>query len=281
MKRVAAYSVLAAALAALVTGIMIWHPWEKRRKTPINVYEIPPREDPSGRSHIQAQAVTGTLTIHSNVPDAEVFVDAKRYTAPKGATELTLTLPPATYIVRAIHPGFDESSPVVGSVLTGINRDVHVFLPPKSISPEALREERQDWERATKIRTRLSLEDFLRKHPGTLYTPAADEMMQDIQWPYIDQNDPQVLEAFLAKYPNGPHSRQARERLEILHGNETARSLEQYDWVAANKSDKADLTKYLAKYPGGAHAAQARRFISALDSWSAAALQQQSQTQRR
>jgi tetratricopeptide (TPR) repeat protein len=265
LKRVAAYAVLTAAVAALVAGIVVWRPWEGRHtRESVHVLEIPSREVPAGRSELPAEAVTGTLTIRSNVPDAEIFVDAKKYTEAKGATELALTLPPATYIVRAFHPGYDESSPVFASVLTGINRDVDVFLAPKSVSPEASRAERQNAEGA----------------PGA-HVPAAEETMEDMQWSYVDPNDPQVLEAFLSKYPVGLHSNQAREQLQILERTATAKSLDQNDWVATNKSDKTALKKYLEKHPRGAHAAQARRFAAELDRWPAAALQRDSQPQSR
>jgi tetratricopeptide (TPR) repeat protein len=245
LKRVAAYAVLIAAVATLVTGIVVWRPWERRRVTrePVHVFEIPSSEVLSSRSQLPAEAVTGTLTIHSNVSDAEIFVDARKYTGAKGATELALTLPPATYIVRAFHPGYDDSGPVVASVLTGMNRDVDVFLAPKSVSPE-----------------------------GAADAPAlaAEEGAPDVQWSYVDPNDPQVLEAFLSKYPVGPHSNQARRQLQILKRTATAKSLDQNDWVATNKSDKDALKKYLAKHRRGAHTAQARRFIAELDRWSAA-----------
>jgi tetratricopeptide (TPR) repeat protein len=245
LKRVAAYAVLTAAVATLVVGIVVWRPWERRRVTrePVHVFEIPSSEVSSSRSQLPAEAVTGTLTIHSNVPDAEIFVDAKKYTEPKGATELALTLPPATYMVRAVHPGYDDSGPVVASVLTGMNRDVDVFLAPKSVSPEGAVE---------------------------THVPGAEEAAQDMQWSYVDPNDPQVLKAFLSKYPVGPHSDQARQQLQILKRTATAKSLDQNDWVATNKSDKAALKQYLAKHPHGGHTAQARRFIAELNRWSAA-----------
>ncbi|HEY1947987.1 MAG TPA: hypothetical protein VGG97_13315 [Bryobacteraceae bacterium] len=245
LKRVAAYAVLIAAVVTLVAGIVFWGPWERRRvtKEPAHVFEIPSSEVSSSRSQLPAEAVTGTLTIHSNVSDAEIFVDAKKYTEAKGATELALTLPPATYMVRAVHPGYDDSGPVVASVLTGMNRDVDVFLAPKSVSPENAVE---------------------------THVPGAEEAGQDMQWSYVDPNDPQVLEAFLSKYPVGPHSNQARQQLQILKRTATAKSLDQNDWVATNKSDKAALKKYLAKHPRGGHTAQARRFIAELDRWSAA-----------
>jgi hypothetical protein len=251
LKRVAAYGVLIATLASLVMGIVVWHPWVKRRasRQPLHVFEIPPREVPSGRTHVPSEARTGTLTIRSNVPDVEVFVDGKKYTQPKGAQQLELTLPPATYLVHAVRPGYDDSAPVVASVLTGINRDVNVFLALKSISPDSVQTER----------------------PTGANVPAAQEAMQDLQWPYIDQNDPQVLEAFLSKYPDGLRSKQAREQLELLSRKNDAGTLDQNDWVATNKSDKAALAAYLAKHPGGAHAAQATRFIAQLNRWAAVA----------
>jgi tetratricopeptide (TPR) repeat protein len=273
LKRVAAYGVLAATLASLAMGIVVWHPWVKRRasRQPLHVFEIPPREVPSGRAHVPSEATTGTLTIHSNVPDVEVFIDDKKYAQPKGAQELALTLPPATYLVRAVRPGYDDSAPVVASVLTGINREINVFLALKSISPDSVQTERQDWEQAAAAKTFASFEEFVRKHPAGANVPAAKDAMQDLQWPYIDQSDPQVLEAFLSKYPDGLRSKQAREQLELLGRKNDAGTSDQNDWVATNKSDKAALAAYLAKHPSGVHAAQATRFIAELNRWAAAA----------
>ena len=61
------------------------------------------------------------------------------------------------------------------------------------------------------------------------------------------------LEAFLRRFPNGPHTNQVQLRLEQL------------DWEATSKADKGSLAAFLAKHSNGTFAQEARNEVARLD----------------
>ena len=296
LKRVAAYGVLLTAVAAVATTFVVWRPFQRAAKAPTRVYEIPP---------VSAKAAIGTLTIRSNVADAQVFINSKKYVRPQRATEFTLKLPVDTYLVYAASPGYIDSAPVIISVLTDTNRAVNLHLDPKPASLE-IRGAAPDtqikvdgvlWGAVTSGANlvpglppgthtiELSRAGYQEKTIARQFAPGETAVLtgddvallsaarplsaptddrENLLWPYVDRNDPEVLQSFLSKYPNGVHSAEARQQLQVLSAAKPNRA-EKTDWDSTDKRNRLALRNFLVKHPAGAHAAQAASLIADLE----------------
>ncbi len=77
--------------------------------------------------------------------------------------------------------------------------------------------EEEDWDRANRENTLASFGTFIRKYPASWHLQTAYIFMEELQWPYVDRHDFEVLKAFISKYPNGAHSAQASALLQALN----------------------------------------------------------------
>jgi hypothetical protein len=104
------------------------------------------------------------------------------------------------------------------------------------------------------------LGDFLRSYPASRFTSRVRAKMEDLDWGKAQSSsDPQTLQAFLDRYPNGSHSAEARERAKQFEVEDMA-------WRSALVSSGSEpLQSFINKYPHSRHAAEARTQIAMLN----------------
>jgi len=126
--------------------------------------------------------------------------------------------------------------------------------------------------------------------PGITKTPGPAQLeAQD--WQRLSaSNSIEELDAFIRKYPGGPHVATARARITQLRqqiqtdaqasAQDTQRRAEEAAWSAMDKTNKTALQDFLTRYPKSAHALEARNAISGIEKKEAAdALEAQRQKQ--
>lgn len=101
---------------------------------------------------------------------------------------------------------------------------------------------------------------------------AAEETLETQLWRLAGKDrDPNLLQAYLDRYPDGPHAADVRS---LLSGagkaaQPTARSGEDVEtvlWSVARSERRASLAElYLARYPNGAHVDDAKALIASLE----------------
>jgi hypothetical protein len=77
-------------------------------------------------------SATGALRIRTNVPDAEIFINGRKYVQRTGDAPLEILLPPNTYRVRAVHPDYIDHGPASVSITQGgeTSLDLQLELKP-------------------------------------------------------------------------------------------------------------------------------------------------------
>ncbi|HEY3454981.1 MAG TPA: PEGA domain-containing protein [Bryobacteraceae bacterium] len=76
-------------------------------------------------------STTGALRIRTNVPDAEIFINGRKYVQRAGDTPLEILLPPNTYQVRAANPEYIDHGPVTVTITQGGETTLDLPLDPK------------------------------------------------------------------------------------------------------------------------------------------------------
>jgi hypothetical protein len=285
--RVKAAMVMCAALVVLATASFFG--WKA-----IRAHFAPPV--PANRAN-----GTGTLTIRTNIQDAEVFVNDRKYTGSPGAAALQIKLPPDTYQIRAVHPGYTDIGPVAAAVKKGGDTALDLELNPK---PAMLRI--HGAEPGTEIQVdgvlvgsvapgpelsgqlspgphaiELSRAGYLPKKIVLELAPGEDHLLSgsdvelhstdaSLRSPEppglsIDSTDPNESGAYADVLP----AVLAQEQPQTPSQPAPA-PIEQTDWVALDKSSKRALAAFLAKYPASPHAEEAAGFIADLDRQAAA-----------
>ncbi|HEY3940763.1 MAG TPA: PEGA domain-containing protein [Bryobacteraceae bacterium] len=111
------------AFAALVTAaFFIWMNHLVRLTEPAK----PPLEIASA-----GEPETGTLTIQSNVPDTEIFVNERKYNGPSQAGPLQIQLPPGSYQLRATRAGYADFGPITATITKGSELTLNLPVDPK------------------------------------------------------------------------------------------------------------------------------------------------------
>jgi hypothetical protein len=104
----------------------------------------------------------------------------------------------------------------------------------------------QHYQKAARINTIAAYEDFLKEYPGSEYTAEARNKIANLKYREEYERvkgaeDPEVIEAFLQKYPKGIYANPAKAQLaEILTYKNAQRAL-----------TRQAFEEYLRKYPDG------------------------------
>ncbi len=278
--------VLCAALVVLVASVFAWKSARVRFAK-------------SAATNIAS--ATGTLTIRTNLRDAEVFVNDRKYAVPAGAASLAIELPPDTYQVRAVHQGYTDFGPVAAAVKNGGDTALDLELNPK---PAMLKI--HGAEPGTQVKVdgvlvgyvvpgpgltgqlspgahaiELSREGYLPKKIVLELAPGEDRLLAGsdvelhstdarLQLPDapglpVDKIDKRESGAYADVVPAVPAQEQA-----AAPSQPTPTQTEQTDWDALDKNNKPALVAFLAKYPAGARSEEATGLIAGLDREAAA-----------
>ncbi len=76
-------------------------------------------------------STTGALRIRTNVPDAEIFINGRKYVQRAGDTPLEILLPPNTYQVRAANPDYIDHGSATVTITRGSETALDLPLNPK------------------------------------------------------------------------------------------------------------------------------------------------------
>lgn len=251
---------------------------------------------------------TGTLIIRTNIRDAEVFVNDRKYTGPPGAAALEIKVPPSIYQIRAVHPGYTDFGPVAAVVKEGGDTALDLELNPK---PAMLRI--RGAEPGTEIKVdgvlvgsvapgpeitgqlspgphgiELSRAGYLTKKIVLQLAPGEDHLLSgsDIE---LHSTDASVRSPELPGLPidslDKKESGAYADVLPAVQAQETPQSptqrapepADQMDWVALDKGSKPALAEFLAKYPASPHAGEAAGFIADLERQAAAVAAQRAE----
>jgi hypothetical protein len=254
------------------------------------------------RTHFAAPAPanrvagTGTLTIRTNIHDAEVFVNNRKYAVPAGGGPLEFHLPPDTYQVRAVHPGYTDFGPVAAAIKKGGDTALDLELNPK---PAVLKI--HGAEPGTQVKVdgvsvgyvvpgpgltgqlspgahaiELSRAGYLPKKIVLQLAPGEDRLLSgsDVELHSTDASlrlpePPGLPVNGIDKKESGAYADvvpavQAHQQPETP-SQPTPAQAEQTDWAAVDKSSKPALAAFLAKYSTGPRAEEATGLMAELD----------------
>ena len=114
----------------------------------------------------------------------------------------------------------------------------------------------QEWTSIAKTSDPDVLQAFLTRYPNSPYEAQARARMEQLDWAkYRDSNDPAALQTFINKYPHGTYEAQAHDLAAKLQDEDLA-------WHAAQTDNTASaLQAFLKKYPRSRHADTAETAI--------------------
>ncbi len=127
--------------------------------------------------------------------------------------------------------------------------------------PDAAAREAEDWKRIKASSSLAELQNFEKRYPSGPHAQALFERIQELEWTGVDRTRAAAVTAYLAKYPQGSHSNEARQLMEQLAKSEKSR-VEQSEWDSLNKGSTDALQSFIAKYPGGNHSNAARQLLA-------------------
>ncbi|HOJ14921.1 MAG TPA: hypothetical protein PLS81_02770 [Deltaproteobacteria bacterium] len=108
-----------------------------------------------------------------------------------------------------------------------------------------------DWDMANSINTIEAYEEFLAKHPDSVYTDEALRRVEPMRFKKaMEDGSPRALTAYLVRYPDGRHVAAVRARLKELRCADTGLKKKDYpSWlrVAPAKDELHKSSWYLDK----------------------------------
>jgi PEGA domain len=252
-------------------------------------------------------AETGTLTIRTNVRDAEVFINDRKYAGPADSTPLEIKLPPDTYQIRAAHAGYTDFGPVVAAVKKNGETALDLELNPKpamlkihgaepgthvtvdgvlvgSVVPgTGLTGQLSPGAHAIE----LAREGYLPRKIVILLAPGEDRVLSgsdvelhstdaSLRLPELPDLPVNGVDKESGAYADVVPAVQAQVQPEIPSQPAPAQT-DQTDWAAVNKSSKPALMAFLAKYSSGPRAEEATGLIANLDREAAAVAAQRAE----
>ncbi len=124
------------------------------------------------------------------------------------------------------------------------------------LSTAACSVEKSDWKAANNHPSAQAFEQFLTKYPNGPFSDAAGQKLEELR--YRDAagfNTLDSYQSFLKQYPSGRFAEQARQAIDAL------------DWGTAQKEGSAlAWQKYLSAHSTGGHSGEAKAFLDAITS---------------
>jgi hypothetical protein len=156
--------------------------------------------------------------------------------------EISATVPAGDYEIKIVAR---NQSPVVLSRHLDAGRVVSLGrddLYPKTSSPPGSQPapENLDWQRAQSSQTINSMEEFLGKYPNGPHSTEARTMLENLYWTRESQaNTADAYQEYLRRFPQGPRAASAEEEIGFLE--------------AKDHRDPAVLNAFISKYPHSKH----------------------------
>jgi serine/threonine-protein kinase len=111
----------------------------------------------------------------------------------------------------------------------------------------------QDWEGARSGSDPARLQAFIDKYPNGPHTSEAQSQLGASLWARTNQNDPQSLQAYIKRFPNDPRAREAQTRLVELA------------WNGVDKKDMQALRTFLEQNPDSPHKVEIQSLLDLLE----------------
>jgi hypothetical protein len=128
-------------------------------------------------------------------------------------------------------------------------KGARVVKPPPT--PEEL--EAQDWDHARNASDANQMEAFLAKYPKGPHADEAQSKLQDLVWGGTNRGDVGALQAYLSRFPNSPHS------------GEASRLIDDLFWSKVDKKNRQALTAFTAQHPNSPHCSDAEAMMSEME----------------
>lgn len=201
----------------------------------------------------QAQVAIDMLVIGQAPALTEVSIDGM----PRGSTgvdgSLSATITPGEHTIELKREGYIARS-FRQMVRPGENRIDGRLDIDQAAAVRA--QASQEWARVSNSRDASVIEGFLARYPNSPFDKDAREVMERLEWTrYRERNDPALLQEFIVKYPHGQFAAQARDL--------AAKLLEEdLEWHTAQTRNTAPaLQAFLDEYPHSRHAQDAETAI--------------------
>ena len=208
---------------------------------PLPVVEQPKPREARASKHV------GTLVVRTDPVGAEVFIDGVNNGRTDRTGVLQLSLSAHEHSVRVERMGFRTPGQQRLMITEGSTVVIPFTLTPQNVQVNQQGLQEGKTAPPQPIPSGAPKPSDAAKAPD----PAA------LEWEQVrNSRDPEVIEAYLRKYPASPHIAEAQTRIEDLV------------WNNVNQTDINALRDFVGKYPRGAHAAEARLTIEKLD-WEA------------
>ena len=288
------------------------------------------RPNPALTVFLSLDRNVGTLVVDANQDNARVYLNDRLYQRRTEHGLVRIPVAVGSYSVRVDKEGFRNAPAVTVDIRKGEEKRVTFALAPTPAALEiagALPQARVrvdgrtigDTDAGGRLRSEVSPGDhtveltkdgYAAAHfgihvmPGATVRPEAAKLampgitktpgpaqLEAQDWQRLSaSNSIDELDAFIRKYPSGPHVATARARITQLRqqtqaeaqasAQETQRRAEEAAWTAMDKTNKTALQDFLTRYPKSAHALEARNTLTGIEKKEAAdALEAQRQKQ--
>jgi len=189
------------------------------------------------------------LLIKQAPPETKLSVDRAFAGVTNGDGELSVKLQPGEHDITLEKSGY-------------LPRNFKAHLSPgTNVIDGKLQPDREaaDLDAALRSNDLANLQDFLNHYPGSKSTAQIRAKMEDLEWAKDrDTNDPNELEAFIERFPNGQHLVDARRLADQLEAEDVS-------WRSALAANTLEsLQAFVGKYPHSRHAPDARTAIALL-----------------
>jgi hypothetical protein len=288
------------------------------------------RPNPALTVFLSLDRNVGTLVVDAGQDNARVYLNDRLYHGRTEHGLVRIPVAVGSYAIRVEKEGFRSAPAASVDVRKGEEKRVTFALAPTPAVLEiagALPQARVkvdgrpigDTDARGRLRSEVSAGDHtveltkdgytaahfgIRVTPGATFRPEAAKLampaivksptpaqLEAQDWQRLSgSNSIEELDAFIRKYPAGPHVAQARARITQLRppvqtevqppAQDTQRRAEEAAWTGMDKTSKAALQDFLTRYPKSAHAAEARTALGGIEKKeAAAALEAQRQKQ--
>ncbi len=233
---------------------------------PAGDYEVrlekPGFQTVSGRAQVVAQretrlsfalsptsqvAIDNLLLISQAPPGTRVGVDGKTAGTTNTEGELSVKIVPGEHEIALDKAGYLPRS-LKARLISGSNViDGKLLLDREAV----------DRESALRSMDIAKLQEFLKDYPDSKSADLVRAKLEDLEWSrYRDSNDPNQLQVFIDRYPNGQHIADARHLEDQLVAEDIA-------WRSAVEGGHPELLQgFVAKYPHSRHVADAQSTIT-------------------
>ena len=201
-------------------------------------------------SPLSQVSIENLLFVSQAPPDTRVSVDGKAAGTTSTLGELSVKIQPGEHQIALEKSGY-------------LPRTFNMRLNPGNNAVDGrldIDAELGAYQAASQPGNLEKLSEFLRSYPAGRFTSQARAQAEELEWRQsMDSNDPNLLQSFIDRYPNGQHINDARHLADQFAAEDT-------DWKSAVANNTIDSwQRFIGKYPHSRHVADAQNVINLLN----------------